>query len=84
MVSDGITWFKERNQWQNRGSYTPRPGDVIFFDWDADGTQDHVGFVEKTDGTYVYTIEGNTSDMCARRQYSMASAEIIGYGVPKY
>ena len=84
VVGTGIDWFKERNLWHDRGSYTPMPGDIIFFDWDADGTRDHVGFVESCDGVYVYTIEGNSGDICARRQYPMGSAEIIGYGVPRY
>ena len=32
VVDDGITWFKDHNQWQGRG-YVPAPGDIIFFDW---------------------------------------------------
>ena len=28
----GSRWFKERGLWQDR-SYTPNPGDIIFFDW---------------------------------------------------
>lgn len=39
------------------------PGDVILFDWNpsaGDGA-DHVGIVEKNCGSYVQTIEGNTS-----------------------
>ena len=28
----GSNWFKARGQWQD-GSYEPRPGDLIFFDW---------------------------------------------------
>ena len=31
---------------------------IIFFDWDHDGTSDHVGIVEKCEGGRVYTIEG--------------------------
>ena len=40
-----------------------KPGDVILFDWNpsaGDGA-DHVGIVEKNCGSYVQTIEGNTS-----------------------
>lgn len=37
-----------------------RPGDIIYFDWDG-GVVDHVGIVEKNFGSYVQTIEGNTS-----------------------
>ena len=38
-----------------------KAGDIIFFDWDGNGNPDHVGFVEKKCGSYVQTIEGNTS-----------------------
>ena len=39
-----------------------QPGDAILFDWDGDGTADHIGYVMSVndDGT-VNTIEGNTS-----------------------
>jgi LysM repeat protein len=57
----------------------------VFFDWD--GTNDlsridHVGVVEKVDGDKVYTIEGNTDNVCARRVRSAGT--IAGYGRPKY
>ena len=42
----------------------PQPGDIVFFDWNADGRYDHTGiFVEwksKATGEF-FTIEGNTS-----------------------
>lgn len=82
-VGDGISWFKSRNQWQRRG-YKPAPGDIIFIDWENDGSCDHVGIVEKCDGKTVYTIEGNSGDACKRRSYSVNSSVIFGYGVPKY
>lgn len=37
-----------------------QPGDVVLFDWDG-GVVDHVGIVEKNYGTYIQTIEGNTT-----------------------
>ena len=37
------------------------PGDLICFDWDGDGLADHVGLVEANYGSWVKTIEGNTS-----------------------
>lgn len=36
-------------------------GDVVLFDWGGDGVCDHVGIVEKNYGSYIQTIEGNTS-----------------------
>lgn len=89
---DGIKWFKERNQWHDRGeSYYPVVGDIIFFDWydesgNQDGVSDHVGIVTRTDITNknIYTIEGNTSDKCAERMYSFDNEQVMGYGSPKY
>jgi hypothetical protein len=40
----------------------PQPGDIVFFDWNADGRFDHTGiFVRKLDDIWFETIEGNTS-----------------------
>ena len=76
-------WFRERDQWQGR-DYEPVPGDIIFFDWGGDGIADHVGIVEKVDGDFVYTIEGNTDDQCRENRYYLASTSIFGYGLPLY
>ena len=86
--SIGIQWFRERGLWQDR-SYEPRPGDLIFFDWDdedegQDGAADHVGIVEKVEGGIVYTVEGNSGNACRERQYAIGHAEIYGYGTPAY
>ena len=83
VVSEGVSFFKEKGQWQP-GSYTPAPGDIIFFNWDGDIVVDHVGIVESFDGTYVHTIEGNSGDVCRRQQYLLGEGCITGYGVPKY
>lgn len=37
------------------------PGDYLCFDWNNDSIADHVGFVEANRGSWVQTIEGNTS-----------------------
>lgn len=38
-----------------------KPGDIVLFDWGGDGAPDHVGIVELNNGSYIQTIEGNTS-----------------------
>lgn len=81
--STGVHWFKARNQWAER-TITPEPGMIIFFDWDGGGVPDHTGIVEKSENTCVYTIEGNTSDSCRRRQYTVGDSQIFGYGIPAY
>lgn len=79
----GVPWFQERGLWQD-SSYVPAPGDIIFFDWELDGTSDHVGIVEYVSGGYVHTIEGNTSNSVARRSHRIDKDSIIGYGTPMY
>lgn len=37
------------------------PGDIVFFDWNQDGVADHVGIVTANRGSFLETIEGNTS-----------------------
>lgn len=63
------------------GGTTPTAGMIIFFDWDHDGTSDHVGIVEKCEGGRVYTIEGNSSDQVRQRNYAVDYSSIMGYGV---
>ena len=48
--SQGVPWFQSRGQWGARGYENIAPGDAIFFDWDGDGSADHVGLVIGTDG----------------------------------
>ena len=60
--SQGVAWFTSHGQWGARGYENIAPGDAIFFDWDLDGSADHVGLVIGTDGSRVYTVEGNSGD----------------------
>lgn len=71
---------------------SPKVGDQIFFK-DRNGSPCHTGLVYKVDNTYVYTIEGNTSNTSgvvanggcvAKKKYKINSSSIYGYGRPKY
>ena len=77
--SQGVPWFQERGRWKDR-SYTPSLGDIIFFDWDSDQKADHVGIVEKVENGIIYTIEGNSDDVCQRNSYPVGSRVIFGVG----
>ena len=79
LCSEGVTWFQGKNKWQSGGTI-PSAGMIIFFDWDHDGTSDHVGIVEKCEGGRVYTIEGNSSDQVRQRNYTVDYGAIMGYG----
>ena len=79
--SQGVPWFTSHGQWGARGYENIAPGDAIFFDWDLDGSADHVGIVIGTDGSRVYTVEGNSGDACKIRSYPLDYACIKGYGL---
>ena len=79
--SQGIPWFQSHGQWGDRSYPNIAPGDAIFFDWDLDGSADHVGIVVGTDGSRVYTVEGNSGDACKVKSYSLDYACIKGYGL---
>ena len=71
----------------SRGSYTPKVGDLIFFDW-LDGDQyvwDHVEIVIGVDSSNVTTLGGNTGTNDVKtRNWNLSHQYIKGYGVPKY
>jgi hypothetical protein len=60
----GAQAFKKAGQWIDGDIADPEPGDVVYFDFPADGVDriSHVGIVVKDneDGT-VWCVEGNTS-----------------------
>ena len=79
--SQGVPWFTSHGQWGARGYENIAPGDAIFFDWDLDGSADHVGLVIGTDGQRVYTVEGNSGDACKIKSYPVNYSCIKGYGL---
>lgn len=88
--TSGMNWFKSRGRWADN-SIVPKPGMIIFFDWDnkagsgpQSGIPNHTGIVEKVEHGLIYTIEGNSNDCCAERWYPIGYYEILGYGIPAY
>lgn len=61
----------------------PQTGDQIFFG-SAWNNVWHTGLVVAVDSNYVTTIEGNTSDMVAKRTYRINDPNIFGYGRPRW
>ena len=82
--------FKSLGEWNENDSRTPKPGDIIFYDWDDTetgdntGRPDHVGIVESVSGGNITVIEGNKNNAVARRTITVNGRYIRGYGVPKY
>lgn len=73
-------YFRAKGQFYTKD---PKPGDQIFFGSGINSC-DHTGLVEKVDGAYVYTIEGNAADQVKRCVYPLSSGKIVGYGRPAY
>ena len=73
-------YYKAAGRWVTTN---PQPGDQIFFTY-SPGEYSHTGIVESVSNGTVTTIEGNTSDSVARRQYTLGSSTIAGYGRPKW
>lgn len=79
VCDDGIRWFIKQGKWYSR-RIEPKAGMIIFFDWDDDGVSEHTGIVEKCGDGLVYTIEGNSHDVCKRKWYATGDKTIMGYG----
>lgn len=79
-VPDIVRFYKNKHKFKPKG-YTPKAGDLIFFDWNNNGSADHIGIVRYAKGDYVMTIEGNTQDTVKERLYNIRSRFVLGYGV---
>ncbi len=71
-VDDVMAWGERTGKALPAGS-TPQPGDLIVWD-------EHIGIVESVgaDGS-INTVEGNSSDSVARRQYGSDGGGAVGY-----
>lgn len=85
-----ITQLSDAGMYYTADTYTPKPGDIIFFDWDytegAAVNSDHVGFVAELicddDGNpvQVKTLEGNSGNRVQYVTYYLNDPVIVGYG----
>lgn len=53
----------------NNGRIKPEPGDIFIMDFG--GGTGHTGIVEKVEGLWIYTVEGNTNDEGGREGYEV-------------
>lgn len=67
----------------DRTNRIPVKGDIIVFT-DNCVSRSHTGMVYACDGTYVYTIEGNSGNMCRKRSYKLTDKYIYGWIHPNY
>lgn len=67
----------------DRVNRVPVAGDIMIFT-DDQKSRSHTGMVYACDGTYVYTIEGNSSNMCRKRSYKLTDKYLYGWIHPAY
>lgn len=81
---------KKMGRWVENDAYTPKTADAVLYDWDDSGagdntgTPDHIGIVEKVEGSLITVIEGNYSNAVKRRVLEVNGRYIRGYICPKY
>ncbi|MBQ5858823.1 MAG: CHAP domain-containing protein, partial [Peptococcaceae bacterium] len=78
-----IEQLEEQELYQPADGYTPKKGDIIFFDVDLNGEANHVGIVTGVDSQtgMIQTLEGNNWPVVAEFEYMADDAQILGYGV---
>lgn len=85
-----IKLFQKLDSWQEWDGYTPKKGDIVFYDWQDNGKGDnvgsanHVGIIEVCNGSTITVIEGNKNNSVSRRIINVNGRYIRGYGTPKY
>lgn len=76
------------NLYESKDGHTPEIGDLVFFSENThrdgnsqiqNGNPSHVGIVIDTDGTNIWTVEGNCGGAVAKQQYSISDEKITGY-----
>ena len=73
--------LSELGLFQSAEAYTPKPGDLMFTDWDDDGKIDHVGIIREVNEEYdeIVTIEGDSNSGVDLYGYDAHDSIIAGY-----
>ena len=82
-----IKIFKSKGIWKEGCKRTPKPGDLVVFNWSPKNKKNasHIGIVASVDGKTVTTIEGNMGiGVVGSRTYKVGWKYIRGYARPKY
>lgn len=85
-----ITIFKELGIWEEDGTITPRPGDIIVYSWRKfkqpnNASASHIGLVVKVEGNQITCLEGNRGiGIVAERTIPVGWGCIRGYARPHY
>ncbi len=92
-TSGYLSFYQQAGRYQSFSSgYTPKKGDLIFFDWDGNGVVDHMGIVRTVDADgSIHLLDGNYSNRVNDRMLTASATNqymnfscILGYGIPDY
>lgn len=78
LCSASASFYQQHGAWYDR----PEVGDQAFFN--VSGGINHTGIVTEVSGSTFTTVEGNSSDMVARRTYDVDSPRVAGFGRPRW
>ena len=85
-----IKIFQKLGIWEEDGTITPRPGDIIVYSWSKfkqpnNASASHIGIVAKVEGNQITAIEGNRGiGVVATRTIPVGWGCIRGYARPNY
>lgn len=81
-----IALYKKIGRWHptEDKSITLREGDLVFYDWDRNGSSDHVGIIVEVSASGFRVIEGNISDAVGYRTVQRNYNLIRGFCLPNY
>ena len=85
-----VELWKKMGRWEEKDSYVPEVGDIIYYDFgdsgsgDNKGVSDHVGIVVSVSGGVMKVIEGNYSDSVKYRTVAINGKFLRGFGLPNF
>ena len=79
-----LALYRAAGRFEERGETEPRSGDIVFYDWNGDGTPEHVGIVTGREGDTLTVAEGNYADKVGLRHVRADAPAILGCGKPDY
>ena len=78
--SQYMNYFQRAGAWvEDETTYTPRPGDLVFFNWHGQQNPEHAGIVTGVSSSGIVTIEGNRNNQVLEASYAIDDPFIVAY-----
>lgn len=83
-VGEMAKLYRKIGRFRAASAHRPQAGDLVVYDWEGNGTGDHIGVVEWVWDKNMTVIEGNYKNAVTRRELKTDSKSILGYCLPNY